>query len=96
MTEALRSCVHTHTTFCDGASTPEETVQAALGLGFVSLGFSGHGAAAYDDAAMTPAAEVQYRREILRLGPPMPGSWSSSWARSTTPCLPTPVTPTTT
>ena len=67
MTEALRSCVHTHTTFCDGASTPEETVQAALGLGFVSLGFSGHGAAAYDDAAMTPAAEVQYRREILRL-----------------------------
>ena len=67
MTEVLRSCVHTHTTFCDGASTPEETVRAALTLGFVSLGFSGHGAAAYDDAAMTPAAEVQYRREILRL-----------------------------
>lgn len=67
MTDALRSCVHTHSTFCDGASTPEETVRAALALDFLSLGFSGHGAAPYDDAAMTPEAEAQYRREVLRL-----------------------------
>lgn len=67
MTDVLRSCVHTHSTFCDGASAPAETVRAALDLGFVSLGFSGHGAASYDSAAMTPEAELQYRREILRL-----------------------------
>lgn len=67
MTDVLRSCVHTHSTFCDGVSTPEAMVEAALARGFVSLGFSGHGAAAYDSAAMTPEAEIRYRREVLRL-----------------------------
>ena len=33
---------HIHTTFCDGASTPEEMVQAAIALGLKRLGFSGH------------------------------------------------------
>ena len=33
----MRQDLHTHTTFCDGANTPEEMVQAALaqGLGMV-------------------------------------------------------------
>ncbi len=34
--------LHTHTTFCDGRDTPEEMVNHAIGLGFDSLGFSGH------------------------------------------------------
>lgn len=61
------SCAHTHTCFCDGLDTPEIMVLAALDRGFVSLGFSGHGAADYDDAAMTPEKEMAYRAEVRRL-----------------------------
>ena len=39
---------HTHTTFCDGKATAEETVRRAIDLGFSSLGFSGHGYTPYD------------------------------------------------
>ena len=67
MSDILRTCVHTHTSFCDGADAPAALVQAALALDFVSLGFSGHGAASYDSAAMTPQAEQQYRRAVLDL-----------------------------
>ncbi len=67
MSDILRTCVHTHTTFCDGADTPAAMAQAALALDFVSLGFSGHGAASYDSAAMTPQAEQQYRQAVLDL-----------------------------
>lgn len=63
----LRSCVHTHTRFCDGADSPEEMVQAALALDFVSLGFSGHGHSLLDPAAMSVEGEAAYRDEILRL-----------------------------
>lgn len=63
----LRSCVHTHTCFCDGADTPEEMVQAALALGFVSLGFSGHGHSPLDPAAMSLEGEKAYREEVTRL-----------------------------
>lgn len=60
--------LHTHTTFCDGTSTPEEITLAALSLGMDSLGFSGHGPShALDDAAMGAEALHQYREEILRL-----------------------------
>ena len=37
-----KSNLHTHCTFCDGRSTMEEMVQAAIGAGFVSIGFSSH------------------------------------------------------
>ena len=63
----LRSCIHTHTHFSDGQDSPEELIHEALNLGFVSLGFSDHGAADYDDAAMTPDAEGRYQAEIRRL-----------------------------
>lgn len=33
---------HTHTIYCDGKNTAREMVEAAIGKGFVSLGFSGH------------------------------------------------------
>ena len=39
---------HTHSTFCDGKSTLEETVLAAIERGFSALGFSGHGYTAFD------------------------------------------------
>lgn len=33
---------HTHTTYCDGKSTPEEVVLSAIEKGFRAIGFSGH------------------------------------------------------
>ena len=33
---------HTHTTYCDGKSTPEEIVLEAIRLGMDTIGFSGH------------------------------------------------------
>ena len=41
---------HVHTQFCDGRSTAEEMVLAAIANGFDSLGFSGHGHVANADA----------------------------------------------
>ena len=38
----LRANFHTHTTLCDGSSTPEEMARRAALLGFTQLGFSGH------------------------------------------------------
>jgi len=35
--------LHTHSRFCDGSGDPEEYVQAAIGAGFHTLGFSSHG-----------------------------------------------------
>lgn len=37
-----RANFHTHSTFCDGSSTPRQMVERALELGFSALGFSGH------------------------------------------------------
>ena len=52
---------HTHTTFCDGSSTPQEMVERAMALGFTSLGFSGH-------VDIDPVMDVEaYLHEIRRL-----------------------------
>lgn len=40
--------LHTHTTYCDGKSTPEEIVQSAISKGFESIGFSGHAYTPHD------------------------------------------------
>ena len=48
---------HTHTTFCDGQSTPEEVVLSALNKGFAAIGFSGHG-------GFVTAAQVYERIDI--------------------------------
>lgn len=61
------SNVHSHTTFSDGRNSAEEMVQAALALGFHTLGFSEHGPADYDDSAMPADREPAYRAEITRL-----------------------------
>jgi histidinol-phosphatase (PHP family) len=58
--------LHTHTTFCDGVSTAEEMVRAAIAAGCPSLGFSGHAPLPFpNDWAMADPAP--YREEILRL-----------------------------
>ena len=38
----LKANYHTHTSYCDGKSTPEDIVQAAIDSGMDHLGFSGH------------------------------------------------------
>ena len=38
----IKSNVHTHTVFCDGADTPERMVLAAISAGMDTLGFSHH------------------------------------------------------
>lgn len=40
--KVLKANFHTHSTFCDGISTPRESVERAIELGFITLGFSGH------------------------------------------------------
>ncbi len=39
---------HTHTTYCDGANTPEEIVLYAIEKGFSAIGFSGHAYTPFD------------------------------------------------
>ncbi len=34
--------LHTHSSYCDGANTPEEIILTAIEKGFTSIGFSGH------------------------------------------------------
>ena len=51
--------LHTHSTFCDGAGTPEQMVAAAIEKGFDTLGFSSHSDMVADLGA--------YKSEIRRL-----------------------------
>ena len=60
----MLSNLHTHTTFCDGKSTVEETVTVAIAKGFTSLGFSSHAYAPYGlEYCMTD--EEGYISEVL-------------------------------
>lgn len=38
----LKTNCHTHTDYCDGKNTAREMIEAAIGKGFTTLGFSGH------------------------------------------------------
>lgn len=65
---SIRSNLHTHTSYSDGANTPEELIQEALEAGFVSLGFSDHAYAPYDtDCCMKEEALPQYLAELRQL-----------------------------
>lgn len=63
----VKSNLHTHTNFSDGANSPEEMVQAAIQKGFHTLGFSEHGHADHDSVSMPIEMEPLYRSEICRL-----------------------------
>lgn len=62
----MLSNLHTHTTFCDGKSTAEETVLSAIKKGFATLGFSGHGYTAFELTSCMKD-EDGYIKEINRL-----------------------------
>lgn len=60
--------LHTHSTFCDGKYSLEDTVKGAIEKGFHSLGFSGHGYTSfYLEYCMTQEGTEQYKAEIRRL-----------------------------
>ena len=60
--------LHNHTTFCDGANTPEEMVSAAIAAGVETLGFSGHSRTSFDlSYCMTAENTEKYRENVLQL-----------------------------
>ena len=57
--------LHTHTTYCDGADTPEEMISEALKKNFTSIGFSGHSYMHYaPEHSMSKDGTEQYKNEI--------------------------------
>lgn len=59
---------HTHTIYCDGKNTAREMVEAAIGKGFVSLGFSGHSPMKQNNGwTMTLEGTEKYIAEINSL-----------------------------
>lgn len=65
--DQVLSNAHCHTTWCDGQNSPEEMIQAAIRLGFVSLGFSVHGWTPYEPCPITLEREELYRQELRSL-----------------------------
>ncbi len=61
----IRRDFHTHTTYCDGRSTAEEMVQAAIVRGMDCIGFSGHALTTFDtEWCMSPEGMQAYAAEI--------------------------------
>ena len=59
---------HTHTTYCDGKHTPAELAEAAVSLGCLALGFSGHGFTSFDTSyCMSVEGTGAYIRELQEL-----------------------------
>lgn len=60
---------HTHTTFSDGAQTPEEMVKAALSLQMTAIGFSDHSplVGCKGTSGIPAEQEGTYRQEVLGL-----------------------------
>lgn len=46
----IRSNLHTHCNFCDGADSMNSLIEKALSLGFTSLGFSSHAYTPFDNS----------------------------------------------
>ena len=57
--------LHTHTSYCDGKDSVEEMIQKAIGLGFDSVGFSGHSYMFYaPDHSMSIEGTEAYKKEV--------------------------------
>lgn len=53
----ITSTLHNHCTFCDGKSTADEMIQAAIKAGFIDFGMSCHGYAPFDPEYSIPGEE---------------------------------------
>ena len=62
--------LHTHSTYCDGKNTFEETVARAIELGFTGIGFSSHAPMTPPipcDYTMSPLDTEKYKAELAAL-----------------------------
>lgn len=62
--------MHTHTVYCDGKSTVEEMVQAAINAGLKTIGFSGHFILDIEppqDWSMDEERVAAYRADIIKV-----------------------------
>ena len=60
--------LHTHTTFCDGKSTPREMVLSAIDKGITTLGLLAHSYVDFDrNYAIDPARVEDFRAEVANL-----------------------------
>lgn len=67
MSEKLHlSNLHCHTTFSDGANSPEEMAEAAIGLGLSAIGFSDHSHTPTDSLYCITAENVPLYKRAIR------------------------------
>ena len=59
--------LHTHTSYCDGADTPEEIVTAAIDKGFDSIGFSAHSYMTYSKYLGDVDRTEDYKQAVLEV-----------------------------
>lgn len=62
----MRSCIHTHTVFCDGENTPAQMAAAAFAAGIETLGFSGHSYIEAEQFGMPPETLPLYRAAVAQ------------------------------
>lgn len=63
-----RTNFHAHSTFCDGAESPESMVKAAISKGFTAFGISGHAGMDFEtDWCMTDTGTAEFISEMVRL-----------------------------
>ncbi|MCI6640566.1 MAG: PHP domain-containing protein [Pygmaiobacter massiliensis] len=60
----MKSCIHTHTIFCDGADTPRCMAKAAVAAGIETLGFSGHSFIAAEQFGIPPERLAEYQTAV--------------------------------
>ena len=58
------SNLHTHTCYSDGKKSVEQNIEAAIKLGFVSLGISDHSHCSHDPATMKAGKEKEYADHV--------------------------------
>lgn len=59
---------HTHTSYCDGKSSPSLMAEKAYELGFTHYGFSGHGYTHFDESyCMSRESTEKYRLDIAKI-----------------------------
>ncbi len=62
----IRSNFHTHTSWCDGKSTVDETARSAIALNMTALGFSSHSPVFYEPYfGMSKADVPRYAADVL-------------------------------
>ncbi|MDO5418046.1 MAG: histidinol-phosphatase [Lachnospiraceae bacterium] len=65
----VKADFHTHTTYCDGKSTPREMAEAAYRMGFTDFGISGHADYSFctPDFGMSDRKLAAYKQELYAL-----------------------------